>query len=678
MICKPRSIKGPWTPEEDRQLKSLVQELGAEKWVLIASRLGSRTGKQCRERYVNHLDPRINKSPFTHEEDLRILELYNQLGSKWAEMSKLMPGRPDNAIKNHFNTSMQRKRRRLSLQDTSELQLNFADNVSRPSTSPLASPTSATSPSLSRHNRFDPYERRHSMPSLDVPPNAQAALQQLHTHGQTHHRRHGSSDSSNLHTDHNEHMESHPNGGNINSSVSNANNHDAISPSASTPFHQPSSMSRSMSLGSSSRMPGVYAPTNNSQVVSHSTGHVRPNLPGNPQLHKSSHSVSSTTSYFSSTSAAMIQPSSHTTSLTTNSPSKTRASPFMAISTGGTAHSAHSHNNIGAPLPPPPHSPYQKNSEDQRQYRYFQQEQQMNRSLPRPNMTRHASLGHGPAFGQQHYPYHQQPQHPYQRHEHRRSLDSDPFSALAELATLAEQCREMPVGTRPETVVIQSRDGEDDVNEENVGAVKVKEEEVGSEHGRPAVSNQGYQQKPQYDIEDDVVRTSISKPSMARRFSMLDNLREEEHEHLQEMEHEYSGDRQRSSHNAYAYSHPHSHPHPHPHSHQPDQHQYHQGDHPFNSHAVHPHQNHPMESPQFRDGPKYSYSSRRSSAEDSNSEQGSDHEKELDSQPKKEPAQLQDNNSRPQAPYLAMRRGSVRDLMAIDNLCLSSNEIERR
>ncbi|KAI9239687.1 MAG: Homeodomain-like protein [Podila humilis] len=119
MISKPRSIKGPWTPEEDRQLRNLVQELGAEKWVLIASRLGSRTGKQCRERYVNHLDPRINKSPFTHEEDLRILELYNQLGSKWAEMSKLMPGRPDNAIKNHFNTSMQRKRRRLSLQDPS-------------------------------------------------------------------------------------------------------------------------------------------------------------------------------------------------------------------------------------------------------------------------------------------------------------------------------------------------------------------------------------------------------------------------------------------------------------------------------------------------------------------------------------------------------------------------------
>jgi hypothetical protein len=50
-------IKGPWLPTEDQQLVSLIKELTTAKWGDIAKRIGTRTGKQCRERWHNHLDP---------------------------------------------------------------------------------------------------------------------------------------------------------------------------------------------------------------------------------------------------------------------------------------------------------------------------------------------------------------------------------------------------------------------------------------------------------------------------------------------------------------------------------------------------------------------------------------------------------------------------------------------
>jgi hypothetical protein len=105
---RPGIVKGSWKKEEDIRIMELVNKYG-KSWSKISKILGTRNGKQIRDRFINVLDPEIKKGKFTDEEDRKLIALFKQHGPKWATIAKYYTNRTADMIKNRFHSSIKKK-----------------------------------------------------------------------------------------------------------------------------------------------------------------------------------------------------------------------------------------------------------------------------------------------------------------------------------------------------------------------------------------------------------------------------------------------------------------------------------------------------------------------------------------------------------------------------------------
>ncbi|KAH0450734.1 hypothetical protein IEQ34_021426 [Dendrobium chrysotoxum] len=126
--------KGPWTTEEDKKLINFILNNGQCCWRAVPKLAGLlRCGKSCRLRWTNYLRPDLKRGLLSESEEKVVIDLHSQLGNRWSKIAANLPGRTDNEIKNHWNTHIKKKLRKMGIDPLTHKPLPSEEQLSHQS-----------------------------------------------------------------------------------------------------------------------------------------------------------------------------------------------------------------------------------------------------------------------------------------------------------------------------------------------------------------------------------------------------------------------------------------------------------------------------------------------------------------------------------------------------------------
>lgn len=108
-----KCIKNKFTLYEDTVIRTLVHQLGDNpNWDLIASIVKTRTARQCKDRWNCYLDPQVNLSEWSAEEDDLLTEKVNSYGQRWKFLAQFFNRRSETNLKNRYKLLKRREEKR--------------------------------------------------------------------------------------------------------------------------------------------------------------------------------------------------------------------------------------------------------------------------------------------------------------------------------------------------------------------------------------------------------------------------------------------------------------------------------------------------------------------------------------------------------------------------------------